>query len=127
MELVATPEERAALLAARAAGSSGGARVFLEPRTNAVRMDDQLPASWARGGERTALRLSASAGEFLTFQVGVYGVANLSRFQLRYGELRPIEARGDAAAGAAVRAEAAVPASAFTCFNLGGMDLGSRP
>ena len=62
-------QERATLLASPAAGNANTARVFLEPRTRAVRMFDQLPAAWARGGERPRLALDARPGEFLTFQV----------------------------------------------------------
>ena len=49
-------------------------------------------------------------------QVGVLAVANLSRFHLEYTELRP-----EAAAPAAARPDG-VPASAFNCFNLGGVN-----
>ena len=38
-----------------------------------MRMFDQLPAAWARGGEKTTLALDARPGEFLTFQVKVLG------------------------------------------------------
>ena len=62
-------QEHATLLASPAAGNASTARVFLEPRTRAVRMFDRLPAAWARDGERTRLALNARAGEFLTFQV----------------------------------------------------------
>jgi len=52
-------------------------------------------------------------------QVGVLAVANLSRFHLEYTELRP-----EAAAPAAARPDGvrAVSASAFNCFNLGGVN-----
>ena len=52
-------------------------------------------------------------------QVGVLALANLSRFHLEYTELRP-----EAAAPAAARPDGvrAVPASAFNCFNLGGVN-----
>ena len=62
-------QERATLLASSAAGNASTARVFLEPRSRAVRMFDRLPAAWARDGERTRLELNARPGEFLTFQV----------------------------------------------------------
>ena len=51
--------------------------------------------------------------------MGVLALANLSRFHLEYTELRP-----EAAAPAAARPDGvrAVPASAFNCFNLGGVN-----
>ena len=52
-------------------------------------------------------------------QVGVLAVANLSRFHLEYTELRPAAAAPAAARPDGVRA---VPASAFNCFNLGGVN-----
>ena len=59
------------------------------------------------------------------FQVGVLGVANLSRFHLEFPELRR-ELRHEAAAAAAAAAAGSVPASAFTCSNLGGVDYHGR-
>ena len=55
--------------------------------------------------------------------MGVLAVANLSRFHLENTELRP-EADTPAAAPAAARPDGvrAVPASAFNCFNLGGVN-----
>ena len=123
MELVASPEERAALLASHPAGSSTAARIFLEPRTNTVRMDDQLPALWARGGERVSIELNASVGEYLTFQVGVYAVRNLSEFKLVFGSLTHKSKERGGSGGEL----ADLPSTAFTCFNLGGNDYHGQP
>ena len=51
--------------------------------------------------------------------MGVLALANLSRFHLEYTELRPEAAAPAAAPPDGVRA---VPASAFNCFNLGGVN-----
>ena len=70
--------------------------------------------------------------------MGVLGVANLSRFHLEFSGLladgsglRAEAAAPTATAAAAVGSDAvpaadAVPASAFTCFNLGGVDYHGR-
>ncbi|KAL1519036.1 hypothetical protein AB1Y20_003304 [Prymnesium parvum] len=118
-ELIATPEERAALLASRPAGSLAAARVFMEPRERAVRMSDQLQAEWARGGEKPSLALRARAGEFLTFQVGVFAASRLRALQLEYDDLLPSEG-----APAGTRA---IASSSFSCFNLGGTDYHGLP
>ena len=114
MEMVATPEERAALLTSPPAGSSAALKLFIEPHNRAVRMDDQIPAEWARGGERLSVVLNASVGQYLSFQVGVLALANVSTFSLQFGEMR----NDDAAT--------ILSPAAFTCFNTGGYDYHGR-
>jgi hypothetical protein len=123
MELTATPEELADLLAtpAHATGAGAGAlRVYAEPRERTVRMFDAVPADWARGGEKTSLALDASVGEYVTFQIGVFAptAAALSNFSVEFADLVSVEFASSGIGGGRV----SVPASAFTCFNLGGVD-----
>lgn len=67
MELTATKGELNALRS-----SSGSFKTFMEPRENPIRMFSRVPASWARHGEARALATSARAGEYFTFQIGLW-------------------------------------------------------
>ena len=91
-------------------------------------MFDQPPAHWARNGGSEVLALNSTAlvGEYFTFQAGVYangGVA-LENLTVSFGGglrrlLPPPPPPSDASPDGAA---ALVPASAMTCFNLGGND-----
>lgn len=69
MELVAVKSELAAL---RSTAGSGSFKIFMEPRENPIRMFSRVPASWAKHGESRALASSARAGEYFTFQIGLW-------------------------------------------------------
>ena len=106
MELTATATELASLRKSAARPF----QVFLEPRFNAVRMFDRVPASWAKG-EAHALSLTAVAGEYLTFQIGLWASDGpITGVTLDFS---PLMAAGGAPA---------IPAADFMCFNLGGSD-----
>lgn len=89
----------------------------MEPRENAIRMLDRVPAHWARnpGGEVLELSATAMVGEYFTFQAGVFANGPA---------LRNISASFSALAGGAADA---IPTSAMTCFNLGGKDQHGLP
>ena len=99
-------------------------RVFMESRDSKrhVRMLEQVPAEWAIGGEKTSLAVDALVGEYLTFQVGVaaLGGQNLTNFDMAFSDLVPT-------AGAKQAGGTVIPASAFTCLNLGGTDFHGYP
>ena len=107
MELAAVPSELATVPQEMA--------VFMEPRENAIRMFDQVPAHWARNGGKDMASLTASAlvGEYFVFQAGVVanGGASLTNMTASFGAGLTNTATGDV-----------IPASAMTCFNLGGND-----
>jgi len=112
MERTATPAEMKALLSAH---GNEALLLFPESRANPVRMFDALPESWATRGPGGTLSDRVLRGEYLSFQVGAWaphaGVANL---RVSFGDLH------DADGGV-------IPASAFTCFNLGGVDYTGQP
>ena len=109
MELIALPSELAPL-------KTGGMNAWMESRANMVRMFDHVPAHWARGGETLSLHGNALVGEYWTFQTGLYanGVA-LDGVQVEFSDLKSSSGGGS------------IPASAMTCFNLGGNDQHGLP
>ena len=108
MEMIATSQELSALLQSH---SGAPFMAFMTPREDAVRMFDQVPASWGRSGEVHALVADAMCGEYFTFQVGLWAaLADVDHVSLSFNELL-------STAGGPV-----VPASAFRCFNLAGTD-----
>lgn len=112
MERTATPAELQALLKAHA-----GQRlwIFPETRANPIRMFDALPEAWAKRGPGGSLRDSALPGEYLSFQFGAWApVGDVDHLQATFSDLR--DSKGDI-----------LPASAFTCFNLGGIDYAGKP
>eukprot|EP01052_Picozoa_sp_SAG31_P007317 SAG31_NODE_348_length_17296_cov_5.089482_8_plen_604_part_00 len=98
MEQAASPTEVAALLVSE---DSPPFVCFAEKRTNSIRMNDALPASWLHRTNRTMVSDTAQPDEFYTFQVGVYA----------------------AQAAVTVESYTVSPSSlapAINCFNLGG-------
>lgn len=120
-ELTAIPSELATV--------PKGMAVYMEPRENAIRMLDRVPAHWARnpGGEVLELSATAMVGEYFTFQAGVFanGPA-LRNISASFSALAGIAtaAAGDGGSGHVVPV---IPASAMTCFNLGGNDQHGLP
>ena len=111
MELQALPAELDAMVAA--AGRGAAPLAFLTERSAAVRMfgEGQVPLRWARSGPVHELRATALAGEYYSFQVGLYAASGAaSAIALDFSPLVP-RGRGSP-----------VAAAAFTCFNLGGVD-----
>ncbi len=112
MERTATPEEVKALLAAHA---DGRLLVFPETREHPVRMFDALPESWARRGAGGVLSDSALRGEYLSFQIGAWAPhGKVDDLRVSFSDLRSDSG-------------ASIPATALTCFNLGGVDYAGKP
>eukprot|EP01052_Picozoa_sp_SAG31_P027378 SAG31_NODE_2560_length_5482_cov_7.141373_1_plen_479_part_10 len=107
MELIATAVEVAALKA-KLSESQRRVVVFPEDRTNPLRLTNVtnlLPMRWAqRGPPNQTFVGSARRGEWYAFQLGVWAVAGPV-------EIQSAEFHSDS-----------LPASAFTCINLGGVD-----
>ncbi|MDZ4863886.1 MAG: DUF6067 family protein [Gemmatimonadota bacterium] len=87
--------------------------LFPEDREHPIRMTQDLPHRWTLAGANTPIGATAVAGEYLSWQVGVYAAEPLESLTVSYGT-----PQGDGAG--------AIPAGAFTCFNLGGVDWEGR-
>lgn len=109
MEVIATLEETQELI------SRCGERPFLlfpESRHHPIRMDRDIPYHWAVRNpvDLDCFQATARRNEYLVFQVGVFAHREL---------LANVTATWTALQGPA---GACIPASAMTCFNLGGID-----
>lgn len=112
MERTATPSELNALLAKHA---SDALLLFPDTRANPIRMFDTLPASWAQRGPGGSLKDTVLRGEYLSFQIGAWAPRTaVSNLQVSFGDLRSDDG-------------STIPASALTCFNLGGIGYDSKP
>ncbi|MBS0664416.1 MAG: hypothetical protein JSR48_14215 [Verrucomicrobia bacterium] len=112
MEVVATAEEMRALLAAHAGQPY---LVFAEDRHFPIRMTDALPLRWIKAGPSTHFHGAADRGEFYAFQLGLFAANQpVNAVALDFSDLRADDG-------------AVIPASAFRCFNLGGLDWLGRP
>lgn len=112
MEIVATADETAALLA-----RCGDAPylVFPEDRSRAIRMFDDLPISWVESGPRTEFSGAAQPGEFYPFQLGLWAArAAIRGVSLDAGDLT--NAQGGV-----------IPARNIRCINLQGVDWLGQP
>lgn len=112
MQVIATRDEVAALLEQH---PSAPFLVFPEDRTNPIKMPADLPLRWVRRGANGPVIGEALRGEFYAFQLGVFAARqDLQDVTVRFGDL----SRGGGGS---------IPASAFRCFNLGGVDPAARP
>jgi len=112
MERTATPQELQHLLAANTGSSL---LLFPETREHPVRMFDQILERWAIRGTGGALNDSAPRGEYLSFQIGLWAPhAAVSDVKVGVADLHGPDG-------------AIIPASALTCFNLGGIDYAGQP
>jgi len=107
MEVIATKAETDALVAGH------GSRPYLlfpEDRKRPIRMRDDLPLCWIRRGPKDEFHGEAQRGEFYAFQVGVYAARRaIGGLAVEFGALRSASGRE-------------IPASAFCCINLTGLD-----
>ncbi|HPV74999.1 MAG TPA: DUF6067 family protein, partial [Gemmatimonadaceae bacterium] len=88
---------------------------FPEDRARSIRMTDDIPAKWGAEGPFRPFTGTAARGEYYTFQVGVWA-HRMAIDSMRY-EATNFTRKG----GTEV-----IPASAFTCFNLEGVDWSGR-
>ena len=113
MEVIATAQEMADLLDAH---PKNAFLLFPEDRRYPIRMTRDLPFRWIQKCVRKQFTGQADRGEFYAFQVGVFAArAVIDDIEVRFSKL--VRADGSAS----------VPASAFTCFNTGGIDWLGRP
>ncbi|WP_445143949.1 glycoside hydrolase domain-containing protein [Dyella sp. Tek66A03] len=112
MERAATPEQLKALLSAH---SNEALLFFPETRANPVRMFDTLPESWAQRGPGGSFSDSALRGEYLSFQIGAWAPRDhVDNVRVEFSDLSGVDG-------------GRIPAGAFTCFNLGGIDFTGKP
>ncbi len=113
MEVIATPAEVEDLL-----GIHPGAPflVFPEDREHSIRMASDLPFRWVRRGAGGTFRGQAERCEFYAFQVGLWAArAPVVNVSARFSDL--VHSGGGGR----------IPASAFSAFNLEGVDSHGRP
>ncbi|WP_426661118.1 glycoside hydrolase domain-containing protein [Rhodanobacter aciditrophus] len=112
MERTATPTGVQRLLAAN---PDRPWLLFPETREHPIRMFSQIPGRWAGRGAGGDLADHALRGEYLSFQVGLWTARAAARdVQVRFGDLHG-------------PGGATIPATRFTCFNLGGIDYAGKP
>lgn len=83
--------------------------VFTEDRRNPIRMSREIPYRWINTYDSSFFHGSANQNEYYTFQLGVYAAKKeLENIQLEFSDL--------------FNEKNIIPADAFTCFNLSGID-----
>lgn len=111
MEVIATAAETQALLNAN---RDAAFLVFPEDRRYPIKMPRDLPQRWVKAGVPAAFYGDAARGEFYAFQLGIYALQDVANVQVRFSDLR--NASG-----------AVIPAGAFACYNLGGINWDGKP
>jgi len=115
MEIAATAEEVRLLLGKHAEEAF---LVFPESRRRPIRMTDDLPQRWIGTGPQAELVGKAHRNECYAFQLGLFAARQaLKNVRVRFEDMK-------SASGAT--AGRAIPASAFTCLNVGGVDWTGR-
>lgn len=105
MELIASQTELTSLLNQHPSSSYF---IFPEDRAKSIRMTDNVPVDWVRGPEQP-IAATADKGEFYIFQLGLWAARrDLTDVKVTFTSL--------------AAAHAGIPANAFECFNLGGID-----
>lgn len=109
MELIATNKEKESLLKSR---SNESYILFTEDRRFPIRMTTDIPYKWIEDNRHDFFEGSADKGEYYTFQIGVWAAnKDVKHIQVQFSALKNSKT-GDV-----------IPASSFTCFNTGGIDV----
>ncbi|NOY81392.1 MAG: hypothetical protein GXP31_10360 [Kiritimatiellaeota bacterium] len=89
--------------------------LFPEDRRRPIKMFETIPYRWAVQGPKSGFSGKARPGEFYVFQVGVWACRrSVNGLDVRFEPLHGPGGRN-------------IPAAAFRCFNLGGVDFRGRP
>jgi hypothetical protein len=112
MQVIATRAETEQLLAEHPGRAF---LVFPEERRYPVVMKRDLPQRWILRGPGGPFRASVERGEFFVFQIGLFAARGPAR-DVRIG-FHDLRSEGS---------DRALPASAFRCFTLGGVDNAGR-
>lgn len=109
MELIATNKEKESLLKSK---SNESYILFTEDRRFPIRMTTDIPYKWIEDNRHDFFEGSADKGEYYTFQIGVWAAnKDVKHIQVQFSALKNSKT-GDV-----------IPASSFTCFNTGGIDV----
>ena len=109
MELIATNKEKELLLKSK---SNESYILFTEDRRFPIRMTTDIPYKWIEDNRHDFFEGSADKGEYYTFQIGVWAAnKDVKHIQVQFSALKNSKT-GDV-----------IPASSFTCFNTGGIDV----
>ncbi len=109
MEVIATAKEKSALLKAHATDKY---ILFTEDRRYPIRMTDEIPYKWIEDDRHDSFIGTADKGEYYAFQLGVWATQQaVKNIKVTFSALKNAQT-GET-----------IPASAFTCFNTGGVDV----
>ena len=111
MEVIATQQEMASLTG-RYAGRAF--LVFPEDREHPIRMDQDLPYRWVRGGPATVFDGVAGRGEHFAWQLGVYALEALEGVKVSFSDLKGESGK-------------IIPAKYMSCLNTNGVGYDGRP
>ncbi|MCX6224047.1 MAG: DUF6067 family protein, partial [Bacteroidia bacterium] len=111
MEVIATRNETDQLVSK---GRDSAMLLFPEYREYPIRMWNNLPYRWISRGSVNSITDTIQQGEYYSFQIGVFDPkVSLYNFSVKFSDLT----------GGGNK----IPASALTCFNLGGNDWTQKP
>ena len=109
MEVIATAKEKDDLLKSQ---PEDPYILFTEDRRYPIRMTTDLPYKWIEDNRHDSFEGTADKGEYYTFQIGLWAARkDVNHLKLTYSVLVNSQT-GES-----------IPASAFTCFNTGGVDV----
>lgn len=109
MEVIATAKEKDDLLKSQ---PEDPYILFTEDRRYPIRMTTDLPYKWIEDNRHDSFEGMADKGEYYTFQIGLWAARkDVNHLKLTYSALVNSQT-GES-----------IPASAFTCFNTGGVDV----
>ena len=109
MEVIAKEDEKRALLKTQLDNKYF---LFTEDRRYPIRMTTDIPYRWIAEGKQDSFSGTADKGEYYVFQLGVWAArADVDHLQVNYSALTNAKTGEQ------------IPASAFTCFNTGGIDV----
>lgn len=110
MEIAATQSE----MQTYANHHAGGCYVFAEDRSNPIRMQHKIPAKWLHTEPATTFSATAAPNEYFTFQLGVWATdTDVDSLTYLASDLRSTAS--------------VIPSSAFTCFNMEGVNAEGKP
>lgn len=105
MEVIALSSEKEKLVAR----SNQDFLVFPESREFPIRMMDDIPLRWIKGGPSNSFSGTALKNEYYTFQLGLFASKkNIQNLKVTFSDLE--------------NDKSIVPATKLTCFNTGGVD-----
>ncbi len=117
MEVIATAEETAALLARH---PDSPYLLFPEDRRHSIRMETHLPLRWVREGPKNDFKAEALRGEFFVFQLGLWACRTaIEDIDVFFSGMNP-------AADSTAPGKAVIPDSGFHSFNTRGVNWDGR-